>query len=203
MLPTPAPPPPPAPPTPQDLLEAQKTVVSVFIKATVYDNRIADLHVSGSSGAFEAFSNIPFVYLNGTRTIETADTIYSFFIVADNETSATLDPSSPLVAELTQVEATLPALAGVPAGTASQYAVADGTSTTYPDLVAALDQIHTWYDANSAAVIQTWQQQQAAAAQAALQASQNPPTPKNTVINFWPIQSNLFPTAPATGGGNQ
>lgn len=204
VLPAPAPAQstPAAPASPDASQEAQKKYVSLMIIATVYDHQVSDLRLSGLNGPFQAFSNIDFNYLNGVQGFETDDTVYSCFIIVDNQTSSSLASTDPESAELAQVRTALPDLQSAPAGTASQYAVADGTAETNADATNALSTLHLFYDTYAAQLILGYQQRIAAAAQAALQQSQNPPVPKDTVINFWPIKSTVFPATP-TSGGNQ
>ncbi len=167
--------------------------------ATVYDHQITAVTVNQENGSFKAYSDIDFTYLSGIQICETDDSTYSFFLVVDNQDSSALDPNGPQAAELAQARLVLPVLQNMPAGTASQYGAAAGTADSNPDAIAALDVLHAYYDAASAQLIQAYQQRVAAAAQAALQASQNPPVPKDTTVNFWPIKSTLFPNGVPTG----
>jgi len=199
--PTPQPAPVAPPAGPSDPPAPQKKYISLMITATVYDHQITDLRLSGPNGPFQAFSNVDFNYLTGVQTFETDDTTYACFVIVDNQNSSALSSTDLESAELAQVKTVLPNLQTAPAGTASQYAVAEGTANANTDITTALSALHLFYDNCATQLIQAYQQRLAAAAAAAQQQSQNPPAPKDTVINFWPIKSNLFSTAPATGGG--
>ncbi len=191
-----------APAASGDSQATEKKFVSVFMTATVYDHQITAVTVNQENGSFKAYSDLDFTYLAGVQTCETDDSTYSFFLVVDNQDSSALDPNSPQATELAQARSVLPALQNMPAGTASQYGAAAGTAAANPDAIAALDVLHAYYDVASAQLIQRYQQRVAAAAQAALEASQNPPVPKDTIINFWPIKSTLFPNG-VQGGASK
>jgi len=67
-----------------------------------------------------------------------------------------------------------------------------GTATA--EEAQALNDLHGYYAANSAGLIQTYTQKQAQWAAQLLQLQLNPPVRPNTVINYWPIKSSIYRT---------
>jgi len=76
------------------------------------------------------------------------------------------------------------------------YTVVSGTATA--DVLQGLDALQVYFEANKNALVQAYSVQQAQFAAEQLQLKLNPPVRPNTVINYWPIKSSVYPT-----GSNQ
>jgi len=162
-----------------------------MLTAAVYNGQISELRWNDESGAHHAYANFDFHYVAQMGSIQTSSAQYQLIFAVWNGASS--DPGAQL----------LPALSQFPAQSAILLAPDNATapSAASTDALSALAES---FDANSAGLIADYQAK-AAAAQAA---ASNPPAPQNIVINFWPIQSNVYSTAPgssttsaANGGG--
>ncbi len=160
----------------------EKPYKVLLLSATVYDHQFTALRFyGGGSPELSAYVNIDFNYFRGTDQIETADTIYMMMFGMGDDA----------VSSLTQAGQQPPNLAAFPAGRSS-YQITAGDTTAHADDLAALDTLCAYYDANSAQMITTYNQQQAnnAAYQQWLQT--HPPVQPNTVINYWPTKNSVF-----------
>jgi hypothetical protein len=126
-------------------------------------------------------TNIDCNYLDIFGFIE-GDTFYEIFMALDNESAAQADPAT--AAWLAQARAALPA--NVP-----KYIIVSGTAS--PDELQELDTLHSYFSANSVSIIQAYRQQQTRNAALALQLKLHPPVRPNTVFNYWPIKSSVYP----------
>ena len=161
---------------------ADKPYKMLLLSATVYDHQFTEVRWNdGTQPGLTAYVNLDFRYFTAVTNLETADTVYDLmFAWGDDATSS-----------LTQAGQPLPNFSSVPAGH-SGYQVIAGDPNANPDAVAALNALCAYYDANSAQMIAAYNQQQAnnAAYQQWLQAHPQP-TP-NTVINYWPVKSQVW-----------
>ena len=159
-----------------------KPYAVVSLSATVYDHQFTALRwYNGSQLGLQAYVNLDFNYFGGVSTIETVDTVYQLVFGLGNDTASSL----------TQAGQPLPDFSSVPAGQ-SGYQVVAGDPGAHPVAIAALNAICAYYDGNSAQMMAAYNQQQAdnAAYQQWLQS--HPPVQPNTVINFWPVKSQVY-----------
>lgn len=193
LPPPPAPAPPPPPLTAEEIqaLEAQpqKKSVVLFLSATVFNRQVTQLRWSDENGLHTAFSNIDFNYFSGPSGFETTATSYFLFMGLGNQTREEAGASSVQVPPLSQFSAT-----------ASQYSVVENsTNPPTAESLKALDDMHTYFDANRQQMIDSYNKRvtdQAARAQWLLD---HPPVPHDTVINFWPVKSTNYPAASQGG----
>jgi len=155
----------------------------LFFSATIYDNQLTVLQYFDGNRGMVAVSNINFNYLAIDGFVE-ADTFYEIIMARDDESSADADPVT--AAWLAQARGAL--TAGAPG-----YVVVSGTASA--DTIQALDAIHTYYGASGSILVQEYRQWQQQNAARLLQLKLHPPVRPNTVINYWPIKSSVYPTS--------
>ena len=85
-----------------------------------------------------------------------------------------------------------------PTGTASWYAIVKQPDSVPSAAFAGINALHLHYDANKASIIAEHEQVKTANAARLAWEAAHPPVKQDTVIRYWPIQSALHGTAPAT-----
>ena len=166
----------------EDASSADKQYKVLSFSATVYDHQFTALSWNdGAQPGLVAYVNIDFCYFTTITSLETADTVYDLIFAWGNDTATSL----------TQAGQPLPNFSSLPAGQ-SGYQIVAGDPSANPDAVAALNALCAYYNANSAQMVAAYNQQQAnnAAYQQWLQA--HPPVQQNTVINYWPVKSQVW-----------
>jgi len=175
----------PAPVIPPPALPTYEYDQLLFFSATIYDNQLTVLQYFDGNRGMVAISNINFNYLAIDGFVE-GDTFYEIIMARDEESSADADPVT--AAWLAQARGALSA--GAPG-----YVVVSGTASA--DTIQALDAMHTYFGVNSGVLVQQYRQWQTQNAARALQLKLHPPVRPNTVINYWPIKSGVYPTGSA------
>ena len=154
----------------------------LFLSATVYGHQFTEVRWNDGTGvALRAYVNLDFCYFTTVTNLETSDTIYDLVFTWNNDTAASL----------TQAGQQLPNFSSVPAGH-SGYQVFAGDLDTHSDAIAALNALYAYYDANSAQMIATYNQQQADNAAHQQWLKDHPPVQADTVINYWPVKSQVY-----------
>ena len=211
LKPSPTPTPTPTPPLTAEQLRAiqaweAKAHKWIMLEATVYDHQLTDVRwYDAGHQSIRAFSNIDFSYLNGIANIETADTIYEYWImIIDNETTASLQGDPASIALLANARNRLPKLSASP-GVKSAYFVAERTvsTTSANEGIAALNALHAYYDANHNALIANYlKRTEDDSAQQQYLKNHPPGPPPPVTINYWPVKNSRYLTT-GTKGSNQ
>jgi hypothetical protein len=176
-------PPPVATPTPAPPPQLYANYDFLLFSATVYDGKLTVLHWFYGGESMVAVSNLNFDYLCTLYGFAEGDTFYEIIAFLDNESSADADPQT--AAWLKQARQALPPV--VPG-----YVIISGTAS--PDVIQGLDALHVYFGANKSALVQAYNRQQTQWAAEQLQLKLHPPVRPNTVINYWPIKSSVYPT---------
>ena len=158
---------------------AQKKSAVLMLSATVYDRRVTELRWFADGREYRAWSNIDFNLLAGLGEIETEDCVYSLIMGLGNETRESV------------VEKAMPDPSAFPVGRSTYLLTGNAPAD---ESLAALDALHRYYDANRRRLIAVYEKRQAANAAREQWLKEHPPMPENTVINFWPIKSRIYPT---------
>jgi hypothetical protein len=156
----------------------------LLFSATVYDDKLTVLQWFYGGESMVAVSNLNFDYVAGLYGFVEGDTFYQIIAFLDNESSADADPQ--MAAWLKEARQALPPL--VPG-----YIIVSGTASA--DVLQGLDALDVYFGANKSALVQAYNRQQAQFAAEALQLKLHPPVRPNTVINYWPIKSSVYPTS--------
>jgi hypothetical protein len=177
-------------PTPDNSLPSLVPAVEydqlLFFSATVYDHQFSVIQRFGHNAGLVAVSNVNFEFFD-IFGFTAGNTFYDIFMALDHGLSKDADATT--AAWLAQARGSLSPIS-------PGYVVVSGTASA--DDIRALDALHSYFSANSNSLIQAYRQQQAQNAERALQLKLHPPVRPNTVINYWPIKSNVYIT-----GSNQ
>ena len=183
----PAPKPEPKPLSPEEMAaqeaRAKKKSEVLMLFATVYDHRVTELRWSSGERQYRAWSSIDFNDFAGSAKIETADTVYLLMLGLGNETAGS---GSAWRKDLPAAELFAPRRSG--------YLFANAEKNEPPpEVLAPLDAIHIYYDANRERLHEEagrrtaeWQAREQAL-------KENPPKPPDTIIRFWPNRSRTYP----------
>ncbi len=208
----PAPAPPLPPPEPILTLEQQQALTEreakksavLFLSATVYDHQVTVLRWSDENGSYRAYSNIDFTYLCGLGEIQTADAVYMLTMgLGEDSRAEILAFNSSITPE--QAAAGLTPMEVPPAATdfsptrAEYLVVEDPTHPVADAACAAIDALHVYFDAHKQRLIEDHAKRMAARLAKEKWDKEHPPIPKDTVINFWPEKSTVYPTTPSPG----
>lgn len=162
----------------------QKDYLVAWLFADIYNHKISEVRW-GDESQYRAFSNIDFNLING-ETVETSKAFYSLFVLPSNSHVAdeVLNGFSSLgLFDLIRGEYIL-----------------DNTGATPPaEELELMNSVHAYYDAHKPELLVKYQEQEEerSAREAWLKA--NPPVPKDTIINFWPIKNSAYLDAETKG----
>jgi hypothetical protein len=176
-----------ATPTPAPEHPLYADYILLVFSATVYDGKLTVLQWSYGDQSMVAVSNLDCDYLSTLYGFVDSNTFYDIIAFRDDESSADADPRSATWLKQAR-KALIPTVPG--------YIIVSGTADA--DTVQGLDALHVYFGANKNALAQAYARQQAQWAGKQLQLKLHPPVRPNTVINFWPIKSSVYPT-----GANQ
>jgi hypothetical protein len=175
---------------------AAKKQETLFLTATVYDQRVTGLRWSQQGREYRAWSNIDFNHLAGVSEIETADHLYQLLFAVSNLTTAEVEAFNRSVAErglpVSAMKSLPPAVTWSPAR--AEYQFEPETAVVPVEATAFLDTLHAYYDANRQALAEQAAQRIAEQTAREQWLKDHPPVPKDIVVRFWPIESGLQPT---------
>ncbi len=158
--------------------------------ATVFDHAVTELHWTSGGKRHVAYSNIDFNLVAGLGTFDSADTVYSSILAVGNSTRAT------------QAAAAIPALSEFPTDLSIYLVPADDTfSEADNEILAALDALHAYYDANRAKLQQAYVEREQKRITAQQWAKDHPPSKKDEVFYLWKKEPTTATTS--TQGGTK
>ena len=180
---------------------AKKSEV-LMLSATVYDRQVTELRWRSGNRDYHVWSNIDFNYLAGHGEIETEECVYFLIMGLGNETRESVAEWNRFAPEWERLAAAeglagqwatkaVPDLARFPAGRSAYLLSGDPPAD---DSLAALDALHRYFDANRLRLIADYAQRETARTAREQWLKEHPPTPQDTVINFWPKKSRNYPT---------
>lgn len=196
----PAPPPPPPPPTAEEIAVAKVAATEaalnyqakkhelLFFSATVYDGRVTEVSWFDNQHEYKVFSSINFNHLAGLGWFETADTEYMLLMGVGEQTSEQVAIFNQRVSEegWPQLRREIPPPESFTQNRAEYFVVEDENHPApTPAQLQALDDLHVYYDANKPRLIEEHTQREAARLVREREFRENPPVPKNSVINYW------------------
>lgn len=88
-------------------------------------------------------------------------------------------------------------LAKLQQGERSNYLGLDSSGNSDGDAFRGIDALHRYYDAHKSELIAQWQQLEAERIAREQFEKENPPRPKDTVIQFWPKKNSRYLNAVA------
>jgi hypothetical protein len=164
----------------------QKTSHYLNLGATVYDGKLSDVTWSYGDKWVRAISNVDFKYLSGGMgEFETPDSIYEFFLMTSEVSSAAISHNTQTLALLAKAHQRLPA-------EKAAYMIVDGNAINDAEVLAELDAVHAYYSANKTRLISEYHQRIADWENQERWNKAHPPVEKDAVINFWPVKSAIY-----------
>ena len=166
----------------------------IMLEATVYDGQTTEVRFyENGRQAIRVFSDINFDYLTGIPAVETTDTVYEYWIMVLDNTSSAMNEDPASLALVMQARQKLPNLIASP-NSRSSYFISESTASTSVTngAIAALNALHSYYDANHATLIPNYQKRMTDYTTQQQYLKDHPPVPQNTVINYWPIRSEVY-----------
>lgn len=181
---------------------ANKKAEVLMLSTTVYDRQVTELRWRSGNRDYHAWSNVDFNYLAGQGEIETEDCVYFLIMGLGNETRESVAEWNRFAPEWERLAAaeglagqwatkTVPDLAKFPAGRSTYLLSGDPPAD---DSLTALDALHRYFDANRIRLIADYAEREATRIAREQWLKEHPPTPQDTVINFWPKKSRNYPT---------
>lgn len=182
-------------------LKTQKKYELLCISATVYDHQVTALRWSDEKGSYLAYSNIDFMNFEGQGAFETSDTIYDLVMIGVGDDSR--DQILAYNRSITPAEAAegitpmdVPPSVTEFSRTRSEYVVVDDPANPISnEACAGIDAMHIYYDANKEKLMADHAKMLSARLAQEAWNKEHPPIPKDTVVNFWPVKSTVYPTA--------
>ncbi len=159
---------------------------NLSIGCTVFDHEITELHWTSGGKRHVVYSNIDFNLVAGLGTFDSADTVYSSILAVGNAERGTGSPpvqsQNPQARSLSHV----PALSEFPTDLSIYLVPADDTLTEADnEILAALDALHAYYDANRAKLQQAYVERKQKRLSAQQWAKDHPPLKKDEVFYLW------------------
>ena len=188
-------------PTAEELAEMQRwevlNHVTLFLSCTVYDDQLTEVRFRHGDSDITFWSTVNFHYLSQLLDLQTKDTYYFIMMgIGDSTTEEVLQQSAEL-----QRMGRLDLLSTPPADLldarkAQRQSTWRITSKgpVPPEAQRAIEDLHAHFDANRDALIAARAEREAAWAAHEQWIKDNPPQPKDTVIQFFPIRSSHSPT---------
>jgi hypothetical protein len=165
-----------------DSQQPEKKIETLFVFGTVYNHRVTELRWYGEGREYRAFSTIDFAHFCGSAEFETEDTIYTFMLAVNDETTADLVQYG--------AEHGWPKQAALLDRSHSQYLLADGSAPPEASL-SAIDLLHLYYDMDRQNLVDVYTKREAERIKQE-QHPEPPAVPQDTVINFWPKKSSVY-----------
>lgn len=188
-------------PTAEEMAEIRRwetmNHVSMFLSCTVYDDQLTEVRFRHEDADITFWSTINFHHLSQMFELQTKDTDYVLMMWVGDSTTEELqeqntefrktgrsDFLSTPPADLLDVSRT--------GGRSTWRVTSDGAIP--PEAQRAIADIHAYFDANREALISDRAEREAACSAHEQWLKDNPPQPKDTVIQFFPIRSSHSPT---------
>lgn len=171
--------------------------VSLFLSCTVYDDRLTEVRFRHGDKDIVFWSTINFHYLSQLFDLQTKDTYYFIMMgIGDSTTEELLQQNAELRRMGRSDLLSTPPADLLDASKTERQSTWRVTSkgTIPPEAQRAIADLHAHFDANRDALIAARAEREAAWAAHEQSLKDNPPQPKDTVIQFFPIQSDHSPT---------
>lgn len=192
-------------PTPAELEEIRRweslNYVGLYLSCTVYDGQWTEVRFRHEDTDIIFWSTINFNYLSQLFDLLTEDTYYSLMVMVSDSTLKELDQQN---AELRQsgqpVLTTTPPTDLLQPNAKTQKSAwrIASKAPVPPEAQRAIEDLHAYFDANRQSLMDEYAARQAAQIAQEKWLKENPPQPQDTVIQFFPIQSDHSPTKAQT-----
>lgn len=176
--------------------------VTLFLSCTVYDDALTEVRVWHGQSETVFWTTINFHYLSQITHLETATTSYFILMGLGDSTREEFErQNSGLIErgypELVRVWPNL-----TPSGE-SEFLITSDPASTPPEILQAIQDLHTHFDANREALMAGYTEREAERLAREEWLKANPPQPKDTTIEFFPIQSTHSATEAKVSAPNE
>jgi len=175
---------------------AEKEQVTLFLSTTVYDRQVTKVSWCRPEGEYVFWSSIDFNFLRPLFDFETPEVRYMVLLGIGDETTEEVKRWN---AEVLRQKYPLewqwplpPLVSQIPGATASHSAysmVKVPKEGADPTVIKTLDDLHQHFDLNRAELVRQFEESEARRIAREQWLKENPPQPKDTTINFFPIKS--------------
>lgn len=188
-------------PTAEELAEIQRwdaiNHVTLFLSCTVYDDQLTEVRFRHGDSDITFWSTVNFHYLSQLFDLQTKDTYYFIMMgIGDSTTEELRQQNAELRRSGRSDLLSTPPADLLDASKAQRQSAWRITSkgTVPPEAQRAIADLHAHFDANRDALIAARAERKAAWAAHEQWLKDNPPQPKDTVVQFFPIRSSHSPT---------
>jgi hypothetical protein len=186
-------------PTAEELEEMRRwevmNHVSLFLSCTVYDDQITQVRFRHGDVNVTFWSTVNFHYLSQLGDLQTRDTYYLFMMGVDDSTKKEFEEENAelLREERSDLLSAWPSNLAAPTSSNSAWQITS-KGPGPAEALKFIEDIHAYFDANRNALVTARVEREAAWAAREQWLKENPPQPKDTVIQFFPIRSSHSPT---------
>ncbi|MEX1115127.1 MAG: hypothetical protein WEB53_07750 [Akkermansiaceae bacterium] len=161
------------------------------LSATVFDRKLSELQWRKGALDFTVLSNIDFNYISMIGWLESGQTHWSTFFFVSNIDSEREQSYARKAMEKGEVYTpqTVPDGSMLKSDRPDYVIYAKPGEEVPTDLVEEMDALHQHYAINEQALKVAWQNRQEMNEALRAWHEANPPIPRDTVINFWPVRS--------------
>lgn len=192
-------------PTPEELAEMQRweemNYVSLFLSCTVYDSQLTEVRFRDGETDVVFWSTINFNYLSQLFDLQIRDSYYSVFMAVGDLTREEFHQQNEELHRMNRSDlvSSWPTdlLAENNTTPSSEWRI----TSTHPvsaEAQRAIEDLHKYFDTNREALIAQHAEREAARIAHEQWLKDNPPQPKDTVIQFFPIRSDHSSTEAST-----
>lgn len=167
------------------------------LSCTIYDAGVTEVRWSAGGTEYRVLSNVDFNHLRGVGSFTADGRSYTVFMgigrAMSINTQARVQPGSALIAATAVAPpVTAAVLAELQKSGGARYAVLAKPENAQSEAYRGIDALHRYYDAHKSELIAAWQQSEAARVAHEQYEKEHPPTPKDTVIQFWPKRGSRY-----------
>ena len=176
--------------TATETLEEKSEVL--LLSATVHDRRVSELRWSFRQRRYTAVSNIDMNYFRGLGGFETGGTAWLLVMGIGNETSESSEALAQSAVEKGWPWRMWHWFSEAQPAPVAEYVLVNGDSPPEPGVLAAIDALHAFYNANRQTLIADFERREAENAARANWLKVHPPVPKDTTVHFWPKKNSRY-----------
>lgn len=175
--------------------------VGLFLSCTVYADQLTEVRFRQGESDIVFWSTINFNFLSQLFDLLTKDIYYSIFIAVGDSTTEEFNQQNAELLRMGRSDllSTWPNDIQNSTGSAekSAWRITSKDPVT-PEVLRSIEDLHTHFDANRDALIAKYAEREAARIVHEQWLKDNPPQPKDTIVQFFPIQSDHSTTEAKT-----
>lgn len=167
------------------------------LSCTIYDAGVTEVRWSVRGAEYRMLSNVDFNHLRGVGSFTADGRSYTVFMGIGRAMSLNTQARGQAGAVQISAAAVAPpvsagVLADLQKSGGARYAVLSTPEKAESEAFRGIDALHHYYDAHKSELIAAWQQSEATRVAHEQYEKEHPPTPKDTVIQFWPKKGSRY-----------